>query len=205
MDAIGADDQVEGAPGAAAEGHVHPAVVVVEGGDGVVEEDVDVVPDRAVEDLGQLSARDFEVMAFLAAGDGLGPDGGDRIALLVEEGDPADADVGVPEPGEHPHPPDDLDRGAADVDGVAATAQCGRLLDEGDREAVPAEPVGQRGTGDAGAGDQDRAPRCGVHGAHGRSSPALPREEPERIPNSGILFLGVKSPGGAGSMGRLYT
>lgn len=44
---------------------------------------------------------------------------------------------------------------ALEVDGLAAGPQGGCLLDHGDAEAVPVQPVGEGGTGDAGAGDEN--------------------------------------------------
>ena len=45
--------------------------------------------------------------------------------------------------------------GAAEVDGVAATAQLRRAFHHGRPEPLPGEPPGQGGTGHARAGDQD--------------------------------------------------
>ena len=64
---------------------------------------------------------------------------------------------------EDAHPPADLDRGAADVDLVAAGAQFGGALDDGRGEAVAVQPEGEGGAGDRGAGDEDRLARaCAV-------------------------------------------
>src|SRR5690606_19506381 len=57
------------------------------------------------------------------------------------------------------HPAQDLQLGTAEVDAVAAGAQRGRPLDDGDVGAVAGQPVRERRPGDARAADQD------VHGS----------------------------------------
>jgi hypothetical protein len=51
--------------------------------------------------------------------------------------------------------------GAAEVHGVAAVAEGGGALDDGGLEAGAPQPVGQRGSGDARAGDQDGSGHTG--------------------------------------------
>lgn len=75
------------------EGHVHTAVVVMEGGDGVVEEELDVLANRVVEGVGEVPAAYFEVTALDAAGDDLRLDGGHPAAVGGQEGDQAAVDV----------------------------------------------------------------------------------------------------------------
>ncbi|MCO5971008.1 hypothetical protein NDW01_21640 [Actinoallomurus sp. WRP6H-15] len=96
VQAVGADDEVEGAPAPAAEGHVHSPLAIVEGGDGVVEEELGVVADRVVQDVGEIPAAHLQIAALVAAGQGGGPEGGDRTAVGVQEGDPAGVDMGGP-------------------------------------------------------------------------------------------------------------
>jgi hypothetical protein len=157
VQAVGADDEVERAAGAAGEGHVHAVVVIVEDGDAVVEEELDVVADGGVEDLREIASAHLQVAAFDTACHGLRADRGDQAAVGVEEGDQAGLDVGGPQVRHQPHSVDHVQCRAADVDGVAAAAQGVGFLHDRDVEAVSVQPVGQRGARDAGAGDQDRA------------------------------------------------
>ena len=61
----------------------------------------------------------------------------------------------VADHGVEPHPFDDLERGAADVDRVPADPQFGRALDQHRPVAPPHQPVGQGGAGDTRTGDED--------------------------------------------------
>lgn len=170
VESVGADDEVEGALRPAAEDHVHAAFVVMEGGDGVAEEELDLVAHGFVKQVGQVPPAHFHVTAFHSPGEHLGPDGTQGSAVGPHEGDPAAVDVGGAELGQRAHPVDDVQRRAADVDGVPTAAHRARLLHDGDLEAVPLEPVGQRGPRDAGTGDEDLPLRRPVRRpAHERS------------------------------------
>src|SRR5690606_27614259 len=115
-----------------------------------------------VQGLGQLASRYLQVASGVAAGDGVRGQGGQLAAVAVQEGEAAQADVRVAQPWQEAHAFHDVERGAAHVDGVAAAAEGGGLLDDRDRVAGAVEPVGQGAAGDAGPGDQGRAPRCGA-------------------------------------------
>lgn len=67
------------------------------------------------------------------------------------------------------HSLDDLERGAADVDGVAAGAQPIGALDQYRPMSAPGQPVRQRGASDAGARYQDGGWRHGLHNGLGLS------------------------------------
>jgi hypothetical protein len=159
--AVGPDHHVEGALPAAPERDVHAVLVLVEDVDGVVEQELDVVADRRVQRGGQVPAPHLEVLSLDAPGDRVRVQGGHLGAVGVKKGEPAGVDVRVAELRQDPHAPHHVDGGAADVDRVAAPAWGVRLLDDRDLETVPVEPVRQRGAGEAGAGDEDRA-SCGV-------------------------------------------
>jgi hypothetical protein len=149
--AVGADDQVEPARARVLERDPDPVGMFVEARDRVAEHVLGAVPGRLVQDPAEVAAQDLHV-----AGEDLGRHGRDRPAVAIDVG--RAAQVGLPRPdlvqdahlGQHVQ----VD-GAAEVDGVAAVAQTGRAFDDGGAEPVPVEPVGERGTGDARAGDQD--------------------------------------------------
>ena len=140
---VGADDQVEGAMGATVEGDIDTVSAVVQGGDGVVEHELDLVAHRGVEGVRQVATSHFEVQALRAPGDDFGPDGADGGSIGDHEGQFAGVDVRGSQLREQPHAVRDVAGRAADVDGIAAAADRGRLLDDGDFEAVAVEPVGQ--------------------------------------------------------------
>jgi len=151
VDPVGPDDQAEGLRRAAGEGDLHPGRGLGQRGDRVAEAVVAASGGLLVHDRGQVPAQDLDVAAgelaahhgLLAAGrvqaHGVGPAGLPALDLVPD-----------------PHPLEHGPVGAAlEVDGLAAGPRRGRLLGHGDVEAVPAEPVGQGGTGDAGPGDED--------------------------------------------------
>jgi hypothetical protein len=148
-----------------------------------------VVADRAVERVGQITAAHLDVQARHAAGDGFGSDRGDQGPVGIHEGEPPGVHVRLAQLRVEPHALDDLAGGAADVDGVAAAADRGGLLDDGDLEAVAVEPVGQGRAGDARAGDEDLAVRGVVRGVvHGGS----PSRGIPKMRTLGILFSGAR-------------
>nr|BFE78928.1 hypothetical protein GCM10020093_015290 [Planobispora longispora] len=149
-DAVGADDQVEAAGGAALEGHPYPLGGLGQGGDRVVEDVLDVVPGRLVEDAAQVAAEDLELAAHERGGHVRpGSPGG------VDEGDPVDAGPPAADLLQQSHPLQHAQVGAApEVDGLAARTEGGGPLDHGDAAAGTAQPAGQGGTGDAAAGDE---------------------------------------------------
>lgn len=61
VQSVRADHEVEGAAQAAVEDDVHGVAGVVEGGDRVLEEELDPIPQRGVERVGQVAAPDLEV------------------------------------------------------------------------------------------------------------------------------------------------
>ncbi|GAA4949554.1 hypothetical protein GCM10023238_14860 [Streptomyces heliomycini] len=140
----------ERAPAAPAEGHVDPVAGLVEGGDGVAEHELHVVTDRRVQGVGQIPAPHLQVPPRDTAGDVVRVERGHFGAVALEEGQPAQVDVRVPQPRQDPHPADDLQCGAAHVDGVTTAAERGRLFDHRDRVSVAVQPERQGGTRDTG-------------------------------------------------------
>src|SRR5690606_21618511 len=137
------------------------------------EKELDPVPQRCVEGVGEVSAPDLEVEAGLSAGHLFGPYRADRRAGRVHEGDLLVLDVHLAQPGQQAHTVDDLAGRAADVDRVPAATDGAGLLDDGHLEAVPVEPVRERGARDARSREQDaaraarRAGRVGGRRVHG--------------------------------------
>ncbi len=148
VQAVRADHQVETARGGALEGHVHAARVGRHLGDGVVEDELGVVPGGVVHDRGQVGPGDL----VLAGGH---PHPGAVAATTVDETHRGDAGGGRPELGRDAHVGDDRQRGAADVDRVAAGPLPAGALHDGGPESGTGQPVRQGGAGHAGAGDQD--------------------------------------------------
>lgn len=151
---VRADHEVEAAAGAAFEHNVDGVPVVVQGGDGVLEEELDPVAQRLVEGVGQIAAPDLQVEAGLAAGHLLGAQRADGLPDGVDEGDSRGVDVGGAQSRQQPHALHDRAGGAADVDGVATPAYGGGLLQDGHLEAVSVEPICERRARDARSGDQ---------------------------------------------------
>ncbi|MFJ2269835.1 hypothetical protein ACIO8F_16540 [Streptomyces sp. NPDC087228] len=81
---------------------------LVEGVDGVVEQELHIVTDRRVESTGQIPAPHLEVAFRDTARDGVRVDRGHLAAVPVEERQPAQVDVHVPQSRQDSHPPDDL-------------------------------------------------------------------------------------------------
>jgi hypothetical protein len=110
----------------------------------------------AAEDADQVAAHDLElgdgaaVPAQQAGGHaGQAPVGG------VDVGHPAGADMGPPDLVQDAHALGHGARRPAQVDGLPAGARRRRQLHHGGVEAVAAQPVRQRRSGDARAGDED--------------------------------------------------
>jgi hypothetical protein len=148
---VGPDDEVERARGRPEEGHVDAGSGLGERGDRVVEDVLGRRGGALVHDPGQVAADDLD----LPAGELAGHDG-ERAAGGVDHPAVPAVRPGRPDVVEDAHPVEDRAVGLAlEVDGLAAGAQRGSLLDDRDVEAVPGEPVGEGGAGDARAGDQD--------------------------------------------------
>lgn len=154
MESVRADHEVEAAAGAAVEYDVDGVPVVVQRGDRVLEEELDSVAQRFLESVGQIAAPDFQVEAGRPAGHLLRAQRADGPPDGVDEGDAPAVDVGGAQARQQTHAFHDLAGGAADIDGVAAPAHSGGLLDDGHLEAVRVEPVCERGARDARSGDQ---------------------------------------------------
>lgn len=193
VEPVRADHQVEAARRAVFEGHGHAVGVLGERGDGVAEDVLGVLPGGVVQDPGQVAPEDLDVPGEHVRGQlGL------PLARVVDVGHRAHARPDALEVGQDAHAAQDRQVGlAAEVDGVAAVAEREGALHDGGLKAVPMEPVGERGAGDGGAGDQylavrhasdflrERSPR-----AH-RALTALARTAEER-PRSPVRGHGLK-------------
>jgi hypothetical protein len=130
---------------------MHPAGALLEARDRVAEQVLGGVLGRIVQDRSEVAAQDLDV-----AGEDVGGHPRYWSALLVDDG--GAGQVGLPgldrvqnaHPGQHGQV-----GGAAEVDRVTAAAQLRCALHHRGMEAVPAQPVGKGGPGDACAGDQD--------------------------------------------------
>jgi hypothetical protein len=150
---VGADDDVEPASRGTFECHL---AVVVDRGDRVAEQVLDVVAPGVIVDLAEVVAHDLHVPVGGGAVD-LGEVNldGPRPAFAMHcqpvgfGGERLDARQDA-------HLFRDLHRRAEQVDGVAAgLAQRRSAFDDGDVEAVTAKPVREHRPGDAGAGDEN--------------------------------------------------
>jgi hypothetical protein len=151
VQAVGTHHEVEGAGLRVVERDLHAVGGFGQRGDPVAEDVLGVLVGPVVQDAGEVAAQDLD----LATGELRGqrhprPTGGIHhhplgppgllAAHLVEDAHPAhNGQV----------------RLAAQVDGLPAFAQRGGALDDGRLEAVAAQPVRQRRSGDARPGDED--------------------------------------------------
>src|SRR5690606_28734702 len=158
-----------GGPGRAAAG-------LRRGGDRVAEEVLEVVCGRGVQDAAEVAAHQFDVAPAGAVVEQGDVDGDAAASGGVGHGHPAQVGAGAADLRQQAHPVDDLDGGAADVDGVAAVARAGRALEEDGGEAEPVQPGGGGGAGDARPGDEDGAVGGGqvlhLSGVAARTGPA---------------------------------
>lgn len=154
MHAVGADHQVEGAGRGVLEGDHHAVVVLDQVGDRIAEDVFDILRGGVVENGGQIPAQHLLVGGGAQA-DEIRAQGGQPFSAAIDPFAAAHGGGGGPDLVEQTHALDDFHCDASNVDLVAARPQGAGLLDDGDGEAVPVQPIRQRGTGDAGAGDQD--------------------------------------------------
>jgi hypothetical protein len=156
MQTVGADHEIETAASTAVEGD---RTVRGYGGDPVAEDVLHVVAGGVVADLAEVVAHDFDVPVRGGAEHLPEVDLDRSGGTLTGHDQPVRAGHQFLDPGQHPHPLGDLHRGAEQVDRVpAGLAQRRGALDHGDVVAVAAEPVGEDGTRDARARDEDPHP-----------------------------------------------
>lgn len=155
MDSVSADDQIEASLGPAAEGHVNSVTVLIKGSDCIVEEVLDVVAGRLVEQGRQISAGDLDVFG---THHGMQAGCRDACALTIAAVYESHA-LGVervgPDGRTEAHSVDDVQRFTPDVDTIAACAQGGGLLNDGHLETASDEPVRSSRAGETGTGNQD--------------------------------------------------
>src|SRR5262249_52054084 len=149
---VGADDQPEGPPGAAAEGHPDAVLGRLQTADRVVEQVFHGVAGGVVQQGSQPAAWQLDVVA--------GPTHvgefhtGQPLSTGIYTRQLPRGDVSGPDLRQQAHAIDHLDGDAAQVDRVAAGADRAGLLDHGRPEAAAVQPVRQARPGDAGPGDQ---------------------------------------------------
>ncbi len=161
MEAVGAHHQVEGARLPVREGGVHPVLVLVERGDAVAVDELDARRGVAVEDLHQVAAQQFDVLAVESAAAVGGLLRAVQLgAVGAEHGHPAHPGADGADLLGEAGPLDHVEGDAPDVDGLAAGARAGGQLDDGRGESQADQPVGEGGAGDAAAGDEDVLHGC---------------------------------------------
>lgn len=167
VDAVGADDHVDGLGRAVPEGDVDPAVGLGQALDRVVEDVGHPLAGRGEQHLAQCTTGDLHVTRRGAVEQRAEVEGAEAASAGGEQ--PNRHVVVVPRDDllVQSHPADDVDRGAADVHRVAARAQAFGAFDDRDVPAGVGQPVGESGSGDARAGDQGAT--CG-HGGPPRFS-----------------------------------
>src|SRR5262249_51179904 len=121
----------------------------------VAEDVLGVALGRGVQDPRQVASHDLDLGDDPLAAEGVRRDLGQAAPVSVHIGEPALVDAVVADGRHDAHPLHDVLGHAPDVYRVAARSQGGGDLDDGRLEPVPVQPVGQGGSGDAGAGDED--------------------------------------------------
>ena len=155
MHSVGRDHEVESLGLGAVEPHVDAAVVLFERDDRVVEAMLDAPRGRVEEHAGELASHDLEIGHGPVAAEQLHADHGEDAVVVVDVAHAALGELRLLDPREQAHAGGGLARGAAQVDELAARAQRGGDLDDGDVVAAVGEHVCERETGDAGTRDQD--------------------------------------------------
>ncbi len=159
VQAVGSHHEVERPARAVPEGGVDAVRVLVEGREVVAEDVLDAVPRLPVQELDEVVAEQFDVVAVQPAAAERHLRGAPRLlAVAVEHRHAPHPGAQGTRLGQDAHPVEDAERDAAHVERLSARAQGGGALDDGGGVAVAAQPVGEGEPGDAGAGDQ--------HGLH---------------------------------------
>ncbi|OUD95567.1 hypothetical protein CMMCAS05_01420 [Clavibacter michiganensis subsp. michiganensis] len=158
-DAVGRHHEVEPLVGGPRERHRDAVALLADPRDAVVEAVLRGADGAVDEQLGEVAAQDLELRGRAARVAATGRELGDRAAVGPDE---ARADLARGRGADRvldAHPPGDLAPGAAHVDVLAAAAELGRALHDHGVDAVAVQPDGERGAGDARAGDEDAS--CG--------------------------------------------
>lgn len=145
MQPVGAHHQAEGARRGALEGDLHLMVVFGEGGDGIGEDVLDLVPGGHVENASQVPTQDLHLTAHNRGGHAR-----QLLAGAVNAGHRTHVGLQPTHIVQDPHA---LQHAkvcrSPEVDRVAAVARCGRPLHHCGVEAIVAQPVRQRRPSDA--------------------------------------------------------
>ncbi len=164
MQPVGSDHQLETPPVTAVEDHLDPVRVLRELGDPVAEDIFDIVTSVLVEHLRQVTAQDLDlrdesVAAVVVHAEGLQHVPG-RIHGVCADG----LGAGRAYRRVQPHPPDDFLGHSTRVHGLATGTQFGGPLHHGRHSSPPVQPVGQRGSCNAGSRHQhSRTAHCASH------------------------------------------
>jgi hypothetical protein len=153
---IGSDHQVETAGLGAVEGDAYPVLVLVQGNDRVVKQELGVLPTRLIQDRSEVAARQFDLAAAGRLLQGPQIDPADASALGVDEAEAGHVCSGLADARHDAHPLGHLHGPPPDVHRAPAGPRRHRVFDDGGTESVPRQPVRQRRPGDAGPGDQHR-------------------------------------------------
>jgi hypothetical protein len=118
------------------EAHVDDVASVLERRDFVTEDVLDIVASRGVQNFDEFSSQYFDVPIGHAGGQRLGIDL-DAAAAATDEAETFDSSSGVHNGVEKPHPFNDLDCGAKQIDSVTAvtSSQVITAFDHGGPEA----------------------------------------------------------------------
>ena len=136
--AVGSGDEIEASGWRVFEGDIDRVGILRERLDGVVEDVADVVFRGVEKDAADVAAEDFE----FAAGEFFG-EANDGAAGAIDEGEGRHLDaMGLQRVEEAHFLEDGHVSGAAEVDGVAAGAECGGGFDDGDVVVGAGEPEG---------------------------------------------------------------
>lgn len=155
VQAVRPDDEVEGARRRLRELHPHSVLVLLQGGDGVAEEVLDVRAGVLVDHPHQVLAQHLDVLAVQpAAAEGRLGRAADLAAVGAEDRHAAHPGADAARPLQQPHALHHVERDTADVHGLPAAAHARGAFDDGGLEAVAVQEVGEDGTRDAAAGDQ---------------------------------------------------
>ena len=140
VEAVGADDEIEGLSLTSAKRHVHAARAIFEAGHAVPEPHVNSVLDRFVERRSQRRTRKAHAPALDELLHRALVEAADPPARAIDDPEFLDLEVMPAEFVQHAHLLGHVVAEAPKVDDVAAGARFGRLFHQGHRISVPIEP-----------------------------------------------------------------
>jgi hypothetical protein len=161
METVRPDDQIERARLSALEGDLDAARILINSGDAIVENRLNLIFDRAVNGLGKLAARNAEESLPERSRKKIAADSASLAAVRRDELNAIDEITRGAECGDEAHSLRDVEAGAPEVDHVAAFPKSRRTFDQNRFESTIQQPVSERGTRDARTRNQDRLPGHG--------------------------------------------